>query len=211
MKKPLKIVSIVLCLICLAVVLSGYLWLRLGWLKFASPEEMKHNAAFVNSIPALPANFLKVWDKIYPGSRSQGMDGDLFRDLVDGFGIRAFTEKDCKCDDIGYTAWDNPDFHFQFDLDKELGNYRRFGYGLQYYSSPEKCFDFWINHDMHWRGIYIKNLNELSRMKFNKDIEGLNDKEIIGLIAYRLLGRINPSEKDYNNEVENLIQKFKLE
>ena len=48
-------------------------------------------------------------------------------------------------------------------------------------------------------------------MKFNKDIEGLNDKEIIGLIAYRLLGRINPSEKDYNNEVENLIQKFKLE
>ena len=95
---------------------------------------------------------------------------------------------DCRCDEIGYLAWNNDNYNFKFNMDKGVGRYRQFGYGLQYYTTPKKCFDFWLNSDIIWSGHYLKSLNELSTINFQKNIENLNQAEIIQLIVCRNLG-----------------------
>ena len=146
---------------------------------------MKHNARIVDSSASPPVNFLKVWDRLYPNSRNNGMNSQLWSEMTSIFGNKKY--RNCKCDEIGYLAWDNNNHNFKFNIEKGIGKYRRFGYGLQYYTTPEKCFDFWLNNGIIWNGRYLKDLDELSNITFNKNVEGLNETEIIELIAYRTL------------------------
>ena len=96
--------------------------------------------------------------------------------------------RDCKCDEIGYLAWNNDNYQFKFNIETGIGKYRRFGYGLQYYTTPGKCFDFWLNNGILWNGRYLRDINELSTIALKKNIESLNQAEVIQLITYRKLG-----------------------
>jgi hypothetical protein len=147
---------------------------------------MKYNAKIIDSSISPPDNFLKVWDRLYPASRNSGMNKQLWSELTREFGNSKLDN--CKCDEVGYLAWNNRNHNFKFNIDKGVGKYRQFGYGLQYYSTATKCFDFWLNNDIIWDNHYLKDLDELSMIKFKKNVESLHQTEVIQLIAYRNLG-----------------------
>lgn len=168
------------------VLLGIYLFLKFSWVTLYSFDDMKYNAKIIDSSISQPDNFLKIWDKLYPNSRNNVMNKQLWSDLTRVLGNSKYYN--CKCDEIGYLAWNNDNHNFKFNIDKGVGKYRQFGYGLQYYTTPIKCFDFWLNNGIIWNGHYLKDLNELSQINFQKDVDRLNQSEIIQLIAYRTLG-----------------------
>lgn len=176
----------VLLIWTLLIYIGIYLFLKFSWLTLYSFDDMKYNAKIVDSSISQPDNFLKVWDRLYPESRNNGMNKQLWSELTRELGNS--NSYNCKCDEIGYLAWNNDNHSFKFNIDKGVGKYRQFGYGLQYYTTPIKCFDFWLNNDIIWNGHYLKDLNELSMINFKRNVENLNQTEIIQLIAYRNLG-----------------------
>ena len=198
-KKRLRI----LFFLALIIFLGGYLLLKFSWLTLYSIDEMKYNARIVDSSISPPPNFLNVWDRLYPDSRHNGMNNQLLSELTAEIAKTKF--RDCKCDEIGYLAWNNDNYNFKFNLDKGIGKYRRFGYGLQYYTTPAKCFDFWLNNGIIWNGRYLKNLNELSTITLNKNIESLNQNEVIQLIAYRQLSYNRANDSTVFSETVNKL------
>lgn len=191
-----------------AIVFVGvYLFLKFSWLTLYSFDDMKQNAKIVDSSISPPDNFLKVWDKLYPESRNNGMTKQLWGELTRKLGNSKF--HDCKCDEIGYLAWNNNNHSLKFNVDKGLGKYRQFGYGLQYYTTPAKCFDFWLNNGIIWNGHYLKDLNELAVINFKKNVAYLNEVEIIELIAYRNLGYYRSKDlKMFQETVTKLAAKL---
>lgn len=188
-------------------VFVGWLCLKFCWLPISSFDDMKYNAGIVERVKTPPANFLAVWDKLYPNSRNNSMNRQLWSDLTEEMFNTVYNN--CTCDEIGYTALDNDNFKFRVNVDKVLGRYRQFGYGLEYYTTPDKCWDFWINHDIIWKGRYLENLNELSVIQLQKNTEALNQDEIITLIAYRNLGYLRSRDTAVvNNTARNLKSKL---
>jgi len=170
----------------LILILGVYFYLKFCWLTLYSFDDMKYNANIVNSSPPLPANFLKVWDRLFPNTRNNGMNKQLWSELTSEIGNSNFYN--CRCDEIGYLAWNHDNYYFKFNMKKGIGQYRKFGYGLEYYTTPSKCFDFWYNNAIIWNGKYLKDLDELSEINFKKSIVSLNQLEIIELIVYRNIG-----------------------
>lgn len=162
-----------------------YIYARYSWLSLYTHEEMKYNAEIVASTKPLPENFLKVWDILFPNSRNNGMNNQFLsevkREVLGG------KISDCKCDEIGYLVWENKISKFKYNMEG-VGKYRRFGYGLEYFTTPDKCFDFWMNNNIFWNGKYLNSLNELSVICLKKNIDELNQEEIIRLIAYKRMG-----------------------
>jgi hypothetical protein len=200
-----------LSILVLVITLLGFLYLKFCWIQISSANEMKFNASIVDSIAPLPNNFLKIWDNLYPNSRNNGMNKQLWSEITRELGSKK-KYNNCYCDEIGYTAWNNDNLHFKFNLNKLIGNYRKFGYGLEYYTTPAKCFDFWINNDILWDGKYLRNLNELSLINFKKNIEQLNDIEITELIIYRKLGdSIKNNKSRFTEALRSLLAKLQAE
>ena len=195
-------------MLLLLLMLRGYLYLKFSWLQVSSVSDNKYNAAIVENDSPLPGNFLRVWDKVYPNSRNNGMNKQLWSDLTAG--IIHSKYRNCCFDEIGYTAWNNDKINFKVDRSKLIGRYRQFGYGLEYYTSPEKCFTFWINHDIIWNHEYLKDLNELSTICFAKNTKILSDSEIIRLIVYGDRGeRVKRQPGEFNKKVKELTERFK--
>lgn len=164
--------------------ISAYLYLNFAWLLICSQDEMKYNAAIVNQSEPLPKEFLKVFDSLHPTLRHYSMQDQISNQIKHEF-LLARYNKNCKCDDLGYTAWNNDDFKFKGNLKYLLQMYPEFGVGLERYSSPEKCYDFWYQYDILYHGRYLKNLNELSVLTLKKPIDCLNNDEILKLIIIR--------------------------
>lgn len=165
--------------------ISIFIYLNFAWLSICSTTEMKHNAEIINQTETLPDNFIKLYDSLYPRTRHYSMADQLINQLKHEFLLERHKNINCKCDDIGYTAWNNDDFKFKGNLEKLMQMYPEFGFGLEKYSSPEKCFDFWYQHDILYRGKYLKNLNKLSELTLKKSLDSLNRDEMIKLIIYR--------------------------
>ncbi len=183
-----------------------YLYARYSWLSLYTHEEMKYNAEIVASTKPLPENFLKVWDILFPNSRNNGMNNQFLsevnREMLGG------KISDCKCDEIGYLVWENKISKFKYNMEG-VGKYRRFGYGLEYFTTPDKCFDFWMNNNIYWNGKYLNSLNELSVICLNKNIDELNQEEIIRLIAYKRMGdKAQSDTTKFNALVLELKNKF---
>ena len=193
----------VLFYFALAAILGSFIFSKFCWLTLYSFDEMKYNAKIVDSSVSPPNNFIKIWDKLYPESRHNGMNKQLLSEFTSEFtNSRLYN---CTCDEIGYLALDNDNHKFKFNIDKGVGRYRQFGYGLQYYTTPQKCFDFWINNAIIWGDHYLKSLNELSILKLKKNVEELNQTEIVQLITYRYLGYYKSRDTVTFNKIVNTL------
>ena len=205
----IKKIARFLFIVSLSIFVVTYFYLKFSWLTVYSYSDMKYNAKIVDTSITTPNNFLKIWDKIYPSTRNNRMTKQLWSGLTRELAKSSFY--DCKCDEIGYLAWNNNYHNFKFNVDKQVGKYRQFGYGLTFFTTPEKCFDFWLNNDIIWKGQYLKNLNELSIINFNKNITSLNQTEIIQLIAFRNLGYTQSKDTILFKETTRILEAKFLE
>ncbi len=205
-------VLIIISLAITGVLIYGYFKIS-NWSEICSKEEMKFNAQNLNDIEKLSPNFYNVWDKLFPDSRNVSMTKQSRGEVFHEIGLQKGW-KNCMCDEIGYNSWNNHNFEWKYNHKKLLqtAGYRRFGFGLNKYSSPDKCFDFWINHDFYFRAEqrYFTSLNEFSNILYQKDIHELSDNEIIEMISYRLMETYPVyREKRFKEKKDELIRKWK--
>lgn len=171
-------------MVTVIAVLVGAMWLfNFSWTKISSNNEMEENGTMVLQSVSFPDAFYQVYDKVKPDQRERNM---LEQVRVDVFGNRNVKHWDCKCDEVGYLMWNNKTLNLKAnrDLLLEKGGYLKFGIGLEKYANPQKCFDFWLNNSIFWKGNYLKDLNTLSTTVINKDLDKLNTNEILLLIAW---------------------------
>ena len=154
------------------------IWLKnYSWKKISTQTEMKDNGLKILNTDKLPDNFYLVYDIIKPLQRNTTMSEQVWKRI-----LMPHIVADCKCDEIGYIAWNNKSLDLNINLEnllKEKG-YWKFGFGLEKFSTPQKCFDYWINNDILYNGKYLKDLNELSIKVLDKKIENLNDLHSYG-------------------------------
>ena len=129
--------SVIFCflIVCITIT-SGYFWLKdYSWNEISSENEMKENGLVVLNSPDLPDKFYEIYDVLYPNERNVTMTRQLLNSLVG-----SHNKKDCKCDDIGYTSWNNDKLNLKFDLGQLLKSrgYWKFGFGLEKYATPKK-------------------------------------------------------------------------
>lgn len=170
-------------ILSLIFILISYIWLKeYSWRGITARDVMKINTQKVLDTPSLPSKFYEVYFTIYPNHKDISMTEELFYMLID-----PHKKYDCKCDAIGYLTWNNKNTEFEVNMDDLLswGGYYKFGFGLEKYATPRKCFDFWINHDIYWNkeSRYLNGVEELSQKIFEKSIEILDTDEIIRLIT----------------------------
>lgn len=165
---------------------------------------MKKNAATVNNAKPLPRKFLEIYDKYYPGKRNYTMLDQVLSQNLRYFHPFHKPMKNCKCDESGYIIWENNKFTFKGNLRRLMQMYPEFGFGLEKYSSPEKCFNFWYQNDILYRGRYLNDLNELSKLTLMKDLDSLNDDDCIKLIFIRRQPNRNWDDTELNQLVRNL-------
>lgn len=170
----------------------GYIWLKnYSWRDISSTKEMKASGEKLNNTKELPSKFYNTYDIIKPFQRKSTMTNQVISRFT---GYNKST--DCKCDNIGYILWNNDNINLDVNLSnllKTLG-YWKFGFGLENNSSPEKCFDYWINNNICIKGKFLKDLNALSLLKLNKEVKNLDTDEIIKLIAWHDVLKIGKND-----------------
>jgi len=190
----------------LIFLIVSFLWLTdFSWTNISSKKEMKENGSIIALTTPLPKRFYHVYDIIHPDQRAITMLEQIRTYILPNQQVGHW---DCKCDEIGYLAWNNHKADLKFNLTNILkkGGYLKFGIGLEKYSSPEKCFDFWINNSIFWKGHFLKDLNSLSQIIANKNVNQLNTEETILLIAWHDM--LNRGLTD-SNSVQQRFQMLK--
>lgn len=196
-------------LISIFILLFFIIYLKFSWLYICSIEEMKQNAAIVNNSIPLPKKFITVYDRIHPYNRSYSMFDQVISQINPITIRKHFMSHNCKCDEVGYLLWDNKNFKFNGNLSRVIQLYPEFGFGLEKYSSPEKCFNFWYQNDIRYRGRYLNDLEELSMLTLKKDLNSLNEEDIIKLILIRRQPNRNWNDTELNQLVRN-VKNLKL-
>jgi len=200
-RKILKIIfySILIGLISCSI---GIFWFKnYSWKNISTEKEMIENGLQVLNSPNLPDNFYLVYDIIKPSQRNSTLSEQIWSNI-----LRPHEGKDCKCDDIGYASWNNDNLKLKLSTENLLkeNGYLKFGFGIENFSNPKKCFDYWINNNIQFNGAYLKDLNELSEKIFIKEISLLKTDEIIMLIAWQDMLRKG------RNDIEIINKRFKV-
>ncbi len=195
LKGGLVLISIACALVWVVYFIGNHWLYNNSWRHISTTDEMIYNASLVEESPALTNDFYRVYDLVKPNQRKTTMIDQLWNSFAN-----PHDRYDCKCDDIGYLAWNNPSATFKFNQNALLKRkgYWYFGFGLENYSSTEKCFDYFMNNNIYWKNKYLKDLNELSIVTLKKELSSLDDHDIILLIA--IFDGLNISgnyDKDY--------------
>ena len=183
-------------LVLMAIIIGAFWIVNLSWRNISSEKEMKENANVIMQTSPLPESFYAVYDIVNPDKREKSMFQQTRTELLPH---KSNYHWDCKCDEIGYLAWNNKSLNFHVDLNQLMarGGYLKFGIGLEKYSNSKKCFDLWINKSIYWKTGYLEDLNTLSKMVVGKELDSLNTEETLHLIAWHdMLNRgVNDSTK----------------
>ena len=169
-----------LILILFISIFGLYIWISEGWRIVFSDSEMKTMATEINSTPSLSQNFYKTYDKLNPTKRNTTMNQELLSMWKTLFNI-SNKPKLCIC----HTVYHNLELTNDIAKKKlkkrnDSGGfliYRHLnyfvGWGLQNYSTPEKCFDYYINSFVsEAKNIQsTKALNELLVIPFSRMTE----------------------------------------
>lgn len=177
-----KLISIVI-----SIFLITYLGFNYSWLTIASYEDMRWNAEQVEKNSYLPSNILQVFDSLYPKKRYYSMNEDMFYRVYREMKSKGDVKINCRCDDLAYLAIHHDSFSFKYNVNVKYiaAKAFRFGYGIEYFIKPEYCFNFWLKHDIMFRGRYIS-LNEYSHLLYQKPLAELDKDQVINLINRRI-------------------------
>lgn len=186
-----------------------YYWIsRYSWLKISTSKEMEYNGQQILNSPKIPQKIYNIYEKIEVNEVKTSMIHQVTSQIL----FPLLKRKNCKCDKIGYLAWNNKNLNFKFNLSQILKKhgYLKFGFGIEKYSSSKKCFDFWLNNSIYLNNHYLKSLNELSQIKIYKNIEELNDDEIIKLLAwFKALNYGRNNKEEMNKFYRNYKQVYR--
>lgn len=175
---------VVLILIITYVAYDIY-WHRFSWNPIATADQMQWNRSELLQVKPQPDLFYTVLDSLYPGHRSTSMTEGVARIILAEISDKVELKK-CKCYDIGYLAWNNDSAHFEFNFPELMKSYWSFGYGLEHYSSPEACFEYWLNYDLYFEYRYLSDFNELSLVVLGQSVNELSKEEMIELVNFRM-------------------------
>jgi hypothetical protein len=181
------------CVILLSIeVVVGLYITSTRWKLYLTPEQMQKNAALVNDEKrVLPEKFHEIYSLGHPRHLTASMTEQIFLNYLYKFvfGHASFDSKPhCFCDMV-------------YDLQhRELPDLKaiqwkgrleeiEYGYGIEKYSTPEKCFNY----------VVYKRREDLQRTLdpdvyghvLNKDISSLTDDETIELVILLKSQQIN--------------------
>lgn len=152
------------------------------WHLLLSNEEMMEYAANVNAAEPLPENFMRIYTAIFPHHVNTTLTQQVFVNYGTRFLFR-HTELDdkphCMCDMIYDIQKKKHQELEDVEWDGRLQDLE-FGFGIEKYSTPEKCF----NYVMQYRVPEL--LSRLDNKRYghlkNKPVASMNDDELIELI-----------------------------
>ncbi len=173
------------------MLISTLFILNFSWLTIASYEDMRWNAEVVEKNGNLPNNILQVFDSLYPKKRFYSMNEDMLYRVYRELNSNGQPNADCRCDELAYLAIYHDSFSFRYKFKVRFITEKafRFGYGIEYFIKPEFCYNFWLKHDIIYRGSYIS-LDEYCFLLYNKPLVKLDKEQVIHLL-YRRLNRKN--------------------
>ncbi|MBL7856396.1 MAG: hypothetical protein JNM57_01810 [Cyclobacteriaceae bacterium] len=181
--RALKIFAVCSIILTLLEVGIGYWLLSSRWQLHISEPEMKEFAAELNSSETLPDNFLRIYQGIYPKHVNATMSELLFINYAFRFVLR---DKDydsrphCFCD----LVYDVQVLHNkkldELDWPGRLVDLE-YGFGLEKYTTPERCFTYFMNQQIEALKRKIKP-DHYPAIAY-KRIAQMNDEEILELIV----------------------------
>lgn len=156
-------IRILLAILTIIIIigLSFYLYISSLWKDYYTENEIKEYVKIIENSPGLSDNFYAIYDKLNNNNRHKSIIttyvGTFCRELFsDGA-----TETTCW---FVRTAED-----FAFQKKTERSKYQRFilGFGLQKYTTSEKCFDFCLytqNEELkeNYKELYIQDITRLA-------------------------------------------------
>ncbi len=151
------------------------------WRTHFSADEMKDFARVVQESPQLDDGFYQVFDKLYPNQRKVYSGSSFLRSVIALFRPQnTYDLHNCPCGDVyPFLVQENEALRKKHQNWKAEYKAFWFGFGLQKYVSPAKCFDFVYGRSKDFRS---KDLWDLTHQHFGKSLEDLSDKECIELI-----------------------------
>jgi len=155
---------------------------------------MRELASVVEKTPALGDNFYAVYDQIYPNRRTVYL-GKSFLHSVQSLLKNerdVYVLYDCKCDAVyRLLAKENTLLRERGEQWKDEHKPFWFGFAIQKFTSPEKCFDY----------VYYDKSSKLAKKHFQKNIAELTDDEVIELLM--LMESVTMYNKKRNLDVFN--------
>lgn len=195
---------IILSLVTTGLSLLFYFWLTNDWKSYVSEKEMKAAAGKINHSAPLPSRFRNVYRKVYPDKLTSGVTRELFMKVFYAI-INVYRNKyDCACDDLPYldrTLFPN------LSSQRDIFKYFKLGYGLEKYSSPEKCREY---------ALRLQHEHEMRRLRQGysfegKNMENLDEKDIVDwLVAEKAPIHYSPrrNPENYSARKETIEKKL---
>lgn len=213
-KKWYKLLRLVKYFVLSAIILTmlelayGYWLVSSRWSLLLSNEEMKFYASEVSKAERPPENFMRVYTAIYPNHLKTSLTQQIFINYTSRFFLRQ-TEIDdkphCFCD-MTYDIQKLQHTELELlDWDGRLQDLE-FGFGMEKYTTPEKCFYFVIAHRVpevigHLPGKTYGHLK-------NKGFAEMTDDELIeAILLFRAHARFNRTKNA--QKFEETLKKFK--
>lgn len=160
----------------------GYWLFSSRWNLLIDREEMKSYAEEVNQAPPVHPRFMDVYEKLFPNHVHTTLGQQIFINYGERMFMRVTEIEDkphCACDFI---------YDIQVIKHRSLADLQwdgrlqdlEYGFGIEKFSTPEKCFDFATNY-------FINTLRaRLDPNKFphlvNKSLDNYTDDDFIELI-----------------------------
>jgi len=155
-----------------------------------SKSEMISLASIVNSSPELPDLFYQTYDKIYEEQRHTSMSKELFFIFLNILDLSdQFIDSECRkvYHNIQYSSdsarqkrnviYESDERFIKAHLDYFIG------WGINKYSSPEKCLDYNISKSVEY---YVRRSSLASFSAINEivkiPLESMNEDQIIELL-----------------------------
>ncbi len=128
-----------------------------------SKERREMAVAAVNTTPELPDHFIEIYGKVNPGSANS-----LLHNVITN------PHSDCPCKDAA------ADMAIQM-ASGEVYKIAQLTFFIESYATQEQCLAFVMNN--RYFANNKKGVNEASRYYYNKELQNLNDDEMLELIA----------------------------
>jgi hypothetical protein len=176
--KYFMISSVILTLMEIGV---GYWLISSRWYLLVPKEQMTEFAKEIDAAPPMPDNFMRIYEARFPNHYHTTLAQQVFINYGERYVLRIHdidTKAHCFCDLVyDFQRMENP------ALDAIIWDGRlqdlEYGFGMEKYSSPEKCFDYVMNH----RIARMRTWADRGLFGFiYKPVDQLSDDELVELI-----------------------------